>query len=71
MKLEEIRAEAQERLDAYHRRLSEMDDSNIQHFQQEHAGPLTNVTHAIRDEYRRHIETYTAFIAQIDAILGA
>jgi hypothetical protein len=71
MKLEEIRAEAEDRLEAYHGRLSDLDGNNIQHFRQERDGPLINVTHAIRDEYRNHIETYAALIAQIDAMLGA
>lgn len=71
MDLAELRSHAQEKLDGYQDHLRSLDDSEVQHFSQKAHGPLENITEAIKQEYRSHIETYATLIAQIDSLLGA
>ena len=71
MDLEDLRSEYEQKIKEHEDHLKTMDEKEIQHFQAEGNGPLSNITERIRVEYRRNIETYTALIAQIDAILGA
>jgi phosphoenolpyruvate carboxylase len=66
-----MRSEYEQKIKEHEDHLKAMDEKDIQHFQKEGNGPLSNVTERIKAEYRRNIETYTALIAQIDAILGA
>lgn len=71
MDLNELRSHAQSKVDEYHGQLQSMDEKGVQHFSKEGEGPLTEITDAIKQEYRNHIETYATLIAQIDALLGA
>ncbi|MEZ2131339.1 MULTISPECIES: hypothetical protein [unclassified Sinorhizobium] len=71
MDLKGLRSEYEEKIKEYEGHLQTMDEKDVQHFRQEGNGPLANITGRIKQEYRRNIETYTALIAQIDAMLGA
>jgi iron-sulfur cluster repair protein YtfE (RIC family) len=71
MDLAKLRSESEQKIKEYESRLQTMEEKDVQHFRQEGNGPLANITDHIVAEYRRHIETYAALIAQIDAILGA
>lgn len=71
MDLERLRSEYEQKIKEYEDHLQTMDEKDVQHFRQEANGPLANITERIKEEYHRNIETYTALIAQIDAMLGA
>ncbi len=71
MSLEKLREDYTQRIKEYETNLKETSEKDIRHFRSEGKGPLADITDQIKNEYRRHIETYTALIAQIDAILGA
>jgi hypothetical protein len=71
MDLKGLRSEYEQKIKEHEDHLKTMEEKEVQHFQKEGNGPLANITERIRAEYRRNIETYTALIAQIDAILGA
>ncbi len=71
MDLNELRSHAKSKVDEYHGHLKSIDEDGIQHYSKQGEGPLTEITDAIKQEYRNHIETYAALIAEIDALLGA
>ncbi|CCM74735.1 hypothetical protein [Rhizobium mesoamericanum] len=71
MTLKKIREEYVQRVKEYEDNLKSMTENEVKHFRSEGDGPLSDITEQIRNEYHRHIETYAALIAQIDAILGA
>ncbi|TCL75484.1 hypothetical protein [Rhizobium sp. BK251] len=70
MDLQDLRSDYQLKIMEYEDQLRTMEENGVQHFRQEGDGPLANITEHIVAEYRRHIETYAALIAQIDAMLG-
>jgi len=70
MSLEKLREDYVQRVKEYEDNLKSMAENDVKHFRAEGAGPLSDITELIRNEYYRHIETYGALIAEIDAILG-
>lgn len=70
MNLDELRKSYQSRIEEHEEQLQAIHGKDVRHFRREGEGPLTEITEEIKAEYRRHIETYTALIAQIDAMLG-
>ncbi len=70
MDLAKLRESHKKKLAEYEQRLKHIDDSDTRHFRQEGDGPLSDITEEIKAEYHRHIQTYAAIIAEIDAILG-
>ena len=70
MDLREVRKSYEQRIAEHEKQLRSIEDEDIRHFRQEGEGPLAEITEEIKAEYHRHIETYAALIAQIDAILG-
>ncbi|WFU08084.1 hypothetical protein QA646_12255 [Rhizobium sp. CB3090] len=70
MDLHERRKSYEQKIAEHQEQLQSMEEKDIRHFRQEGNGPLAEVTEEIKAEYRRHIETYAALIAQIDAMLG-
>lgn len=70
MDLGEIRKSYERKIEEHEEQLRLMEDKDVRHFRQEGEGPLAEITEEIKAEYHRHIETYAALIAQIDAILG-
>jgi hypothetical protein len=70
MNLAKLRDDHQRKLKEYEQHLQHMEENQTKHFRQEGSGPLADITEEIKAEYRRHIETYAAIIAEIDAILG-
>lgn len=71
MNLVKLREHCERKIEEHEAHLQKLQDKDIRHFQQEGDGPLADVSKLIEDEYHRHIETYAALIAEIDAILGA
>jgi hypothetical protein len=70
MDLANLRESYEQKLREHQETLQELDDKGVRHFRQEGDGPLSDVSDSIKAEYHRHIETYAALIAEIDAILG-
>lgn len=70
MDLVKLREHCERQMREHEEHLQRLQENDIRHFQQEGGGPLAEVTKEIQDEYHRHIETYAALIAEIDAILG-
>ena len=70
MDLHELRRSYERQIEEHEKRIQSMRDKDIRHFRQEGEGPLAEITEEIKAEYHRHIETYAALIAEIDAILG-
>ncbi|KAA0688155.1 hypothetical protein DTW90_32645 [Neorhizobium sp. P12A] len=70
MDLAKLRDNHQQKLNEYEHQLQHMEENETKHFRQEGGGPLADITEEIKAEYRRHIQTYAAIIAEIDAILG-
>ncbi|TCR72216.1 hypothetical protein [Rhizobium sp. BK376] len=70
MDLAKIRDNHQQKLKEYEQQLRHMEENETKHFRQEGNGPLADITEEIKAEYHRHIQTYAAIIAEIDAILG-
>ena len=70
MDLAKLRKHCERQKQKHEEHLLRLQENDIRHFQQEGDGPLEEVTKEIEDEYHRHIETYAALIAEIDAILG-
>ena len=70
MDLGEIRKSYERKIEEHEEQLRLMEDKDVRHFRQEGEGPLAEITEEVEAEYHRHIETYAALIAQIDAILG-
>lgn len=70
MELAELREGYEQRLRVHEETVRQMDERGVRHFRQEGNGPLADVSEQIKAEYHRHIETYAALIAEIDAILG-
>ena len=70
MDLAKLREDYRQRIKEHEEHLQTMDDKDARHFRQEGDGPLMDITDQIKAEYHRHIETYAALIAEIDAILG-
>jgi hypothetical protein len=71
MDLHKLRKSYEQKIEEHEEQLRSMQEKDIRHFRREGEGPLAEITEEIKAEYHRHIETYTALIAQIDAILGA
>ncbi|QFY61502.1 hypothetical protein FZ934_14475 [Rhizobium grahamii] len=71
MGLADIREQYRTRVAEHEEKIRLMDEKDARHFRQEGGGPLTDITEEIKAEYHRHIATYAALIAEIDAILGA
>lgn len=70
MDLAKLRESYEQRLREHEETVRMMDERGVRHFRQEGDGPLADVSNQIKAEYHRHIETYSALIAEIDAILG-
>lgn len=70
MELHERRKSYERKIAEHREYLRSMEEKAIRHFRQEGDGPLAEVTEEIKAEYHRHIATYAALIAEIDAILG-
>ena len=70
MDLRELRKSYERKIEEHQEQLRLMEDKDVRHFRQEGEGPLAEFTEEVEAEYHRHIETYAALIAQIDAILG-
>lgn len=70
MSLVDIREKYREKIEEHREKIRQMEESDARHYRQEGGGPLSDVTAEIKAEYHRHIETYAALIAEIDAILG-
>ena len=70
MDLSHLRETYAQKLREHEATVRNLDDKDVRHFRQEGDGPLADVSEAIKAEYHRHIETYAALIAEIDAILG-
>lgn len=70
MDLRELRKSHERKIEEHEEKLRSMEDKDTRHFRQEGEGPLAEITEEIKAEYHRHIETYAALIAQIDALLG-
>ena len=70
MSLEKLREDYAEKVKEYEGNLKPMTENDVKHFRAEGSGPLADITEQIRNEYYRHIESYAALIAEIDAILG-
>jgi hypothetical protein len=70
MDLAKLRESYEQKLRDHEETVRALDDKGVRHFRQEGDGPLADVSEAIKAEYHRHIETYAALIAEIDAILG-
>lgn len=70
MDLAKLRESYEQRLREHEDTVKQLDDNGVRHFRQEGDGPLSDVSETIKAEYHRHIETYAALIAEIDAILG-
>ncbi|KQV68091.1 hypothetical protein [Rhizobium sp. Root1220] len=68
--LAKLREDYEQRINEYEEHLRSMTENGTRHFRSEGNGPLADITSQITNEYRRHIETYAALIAEIDAILG-
>ena len=70
MGLSKFREGYEQKLKELEERIRSMEDKDVRHFRQEGNGPLADISEEIRAEYYRHIETYAAMIAEIDAMLG-
>jgi hypothetical protein len=70
MDLAGLRESYEQKLREHEETVRELDENGVRHFRQEGDGPLADVSEKIKAEYHRHIETYAALIAEIDAILG-
>jgi hypothetical protein len=70
MDLAKLREGYEQRLREHEETVRALDERGVRHFRQEGEGPLADVSAEIKAEYHRHIETYAALIAEIDAILG-
>lgn len=70
MDMHERRKSYERKIAEHEEHLRSMEEKDIRHFRQEGDGPLAEVTEEIKAEYHRHIATYAALIAEIDAILG-
>jgi hypothetical protein len=70
MSLPEIREKYREKIEEHREQIRQMEEKDARHFRKEGNGPLSDITDEIKAEYHRHIETYAALIAEIDAILG-
>jgi hypothetical protein len=71
MDLAKLRESYEQRLREHEETVQALDDNGVRHFRQEGEGPLADVSAEIKAEYYRHIETYSALIAEINAIIGA
>ncbi|MGM4980912.1 hypothetical protein [Rhizobium sp. 11_C7_N12_5] len=72
MDLRELRKIYERKIEEHEEKLRSIEDKDTRHFRQEGEGegPLAEINEEIKAEYHRHIETYAALIAQIDALLG-
>ena len=70
MDLEKLRESHTEKIEELKENLRSIDEKDVRHFRQEGDGPLADITEKIKAEYYSHIDTYSALIAQIDAMLG-
>jgi hypothetical protein len=70
MSLHDIRESYREKIKEHRQQIKHMEENDTRHFRQDGDGPLSDITHEIKAEYHRHIQTYAALIAEIDAILG-
>ncbi len=70
MNLAKLRSSYERKIAEHEEKLQSMREKDVRHFRKEGDGPLADITEEIKAEYHRHIETYAALIAEIDAILG-
>ncbi len=70
MDLAHLRKSYERKIAEHEEHLRTLQENDVRHFRQEGDGPLAEVTEEIKAEYQRHIQTYAALIAEIDAILG-
>lgn len=70
MDLASLRENYEQKLREHEETVKALDEKGVRHFRQEGDGPLADVSEKIKAEYYKHIETYAALIAEIDAILG-
>ncbi|PZM13940.1 hypothetical protein [Rhizobium tubonense] len=70
MDLAKLRESYEQKLREHEETLLALDDKGVRHFRQEGDGPLADISEEIKAEYHRHIASYAALIAEINAILG-
>jgi hypothetical protein len=70
MDLAKLREGYEQKLREHEETLRALDDKGVRHFRQEGDGPLADISEEIKAEYHRHIASYAALIAEINAILG-
>jgi phosphoenolpyruvate carboxylase len=70
MHAEQVRKIAETKVAELEKRLDAIEQNAVQHFEQLGGQQLIEVTDRVKREYRDHIASYAAIIAQIDGLLG-